>query len=705
MIAQDFILKHIPFGDRIERNGNTYYYEVIDSKTGSFRLKTNSGDYEATSFSAFPDELKIGCEEVAIKQAEVKARSVETELRLNTITAWWSQIPKPKRNREAVADLFILFHKDRLCYSHELRQWLIYNGKFWDFDKAEAVYNFLIGFNKDIIKVIEGEFINPYDTGGLKLKGEAIKWSVGLNNGDALKDVLSIAAKKCAVSLAEFDTKDWLFNVKNGTIDLKTGYLHSHTPKDRITLICDVNYYKGAKYERWDITVLDACGGRADYVRYLQKEFGYGITGLNDEELLIMLLGFPLTGKSTFYEPVFDVIGDYGHYMAFNTLKSSDREGGTPREDLLRLRTCRLVMCSEVNPKTKFDTALVKKITSGEALVARGIHSKHSVEFTPKFKVVVGTNYSPIIPYDDGGSYRRIKVNPFKNTVASDKIDKAIKRTFKGDKAARERILAWLIEGCLMWQRDGLDTEPREVTRANSAYRREQNPLYQFIEDYCIADRFGRATVEQLVNAFNDSKAEYGADEISAKSLGRYMKPLEVDFKKGRDNKQRYYEGIRLKTLDELDKELEFDYIEQSYELEHFNETLERLCSVVKCGEWFLNVVTFDVYNATFPYLFLYNHTHKIINREVGFQTSNVTNVTNVTNVNQQQITQYFFEIFNKLKSAGGVANDQDTLLKVTSEKIKAEHPELGDYDVLGFGNRLVETDKEIQSVLADVTR
>ena len=152
MIAQDFILKHIPFGDRIERNGNTYYYEVIDSKTGSFRLKTNSGDYEATSFSAFPDELKIGCEEVAIKQAEVKARSVETELRLNTITAWWSQIPKPKRNREAVADLFILFHKDRLCYSHELRQWLIYNGKFWDFDKAEAVYNFLIGFNKDIIK-------------------------------------------------------------------------------------------------------------------------------------------------------------------------------------------------------------------------------------------------------------------------------------------------------------------------------------------------------------------------------------------------------------------------------------------------------------------------------------------------------------------------------------------------------------------------
>ena len=139
----------------------------------------------------------------------------------------------------------------------------------------------------------------------------------------------------------------------------------------------------------------------------------------------------------------------YGRSMGFSTLKSNDKEGGAPREDVLRLRSCRLAMCSEVNPKTKFDTALVKKLVSGETVVARGIRAKDSAEYEPKYKIFIGTNYAPIIPFDDKGSYRRIRVNPFKNVIAEDKKDKTLKRTFKNEREARERILAWLIEGAV----------------------------------------------------------------------------------------------------------------------------------------------------------------------------------------------------------------------------------------------------------------
>ena len=702
MKAQDFILKYIPQGDKVEVNGNNYTYSVIDSKVGSFRLKKNSDGYETTYFSAFPDELKAECEEVAVKLATEHQDDRKSERILKIIRAWYEREPTPDRNHEAVAQLFTWYYKDVVCYSKELKEWFFYNGKHWEIDESERIYNDLIFFNKCVIAVISGSFVNRFDQSSERQKQNALKWAVGLNNNRALEDVLHIAAKKCGVSLKEFDKNDWLLNVKNGTIDLKTGYLHSHNPKDRITVIVDANYYKDAKYERWDKTVLEACGGRLDYVRYLQKEFGYGITGLNDEELLMMLLGKESTGKSTFYEPVMEVLGDYAHYMAFNTVKSNDKDGGAPREDLLRLRTSRLVMCSEVNPKTKFDTALVKKITSGEKLVARGIHGKHSVEFTPKFKVVVGTNYSPIIPYDDGGSYRRIKVNPFLNEVDEAKKDKAIKRTFKADQAAKERILAWLVEGCLLWQRDGLDKEPREVTRANSAYRREQNPLSLFIEDYCIADRYGSVTVKQLVDAFNDSKAEYGAEEISAKSLGRLMRPLEVEFKSKSTGKQRYYEGIRLKSEAEREQELDF------YDIEQFNDVLERECSLVKCSEWLINLVTFDVYNATFPYFLQLSNDTCRINAEPCFQTSNVTNEQNKpSQIDQVKLRDIIIQILNKLKK--GMTSHKDITTDAAAEAVAfgvREHDSVFEgYPVEQFYKKLLENDKDVQSIVADCAR
>ena len=51
-----------------------------------------------------------------------------------------------------------------------------------------------------------------------------------------------------------------------------------------------------------DLFLMEACG-HYDYVRYSQKETGYALTGLTDEELLFLLYGDSETGKSTFFGP------------------------------------------------------------------------------------------------------------------------------------------------------------------------------------------------------------------------------------------------------------------------------------------------------------------------------------------------------------------------------------------------------------------
>jgi len=615
----------------------------------------------------------------------------------NKINHWLVYSNYPTRNHEAVAALFAEVHKEAVCYLPALKRWLYYTGKVWAFDNEAAtnVKNILIDFNKDVIDVSR-EYLQAIRRSTpdkeVKYYTDLVKWAAGLNNTPAIDNLLSMLKTKCAASLADFDTNDYLFNVKNGTIDLTTGEKKEHNPGDKITLICDINYNPKARFDRWDSFLLEACW-RVEYVRHLQKEAGYSITGLTDEELLFMPYGDPITGKSTFYEPVTKLLGEYSFYMAFNTLKATDKDGGAPREDLLRLRTARWVTCSEVNKNTKFDTALVKKIVSGENIVARGIRARDSVEFEPRFKVWIATNYAPIVPFDDAGTYRRVRVNPFLNIVASDKIDKTLKRRFKTDIAARERILLWLVEGAVHYFNEGLEDIPREIERANNAYLREQSPLYLFIEDYCVEDRYAGkyvtpelCKVEAFVDAFNGARAEYGAEEITAKSFGRYM--LALHYKPWRDKKKRGYSGIRLKTVSELDDDIGFyDY----------QDAFDALLRYVYSPSL---VVTYDVYMPILAYISTKNKKYRNLYENTPFKRQ----TSSVLNVDQQKLAQYFFTIFKQVKSAGlSVANDQDTLLKAASERIQAAHPELSDYDVYAFGQRLAIEDKQAQALLADV--
>ena len=51
-----------------------------------------------------------------------------------------------------------------------------------------------------------------------------------------------------------------------------------------------------------------------------------------------MLYGLELMRKSTFYKPIMEVLGDYGPYMSFSTLKRSYKGGDAPNEEIQQLK-------------------------------------------------------------------------------------------------------------------------------------------------------------------------------------------------------------------------------------------------------------------------------------------------------------------------------------------------------------------------------
>jgi P4 family phage/plasmid primase-like protien len=604
-------------------------------------------------------------------------------------------------NNETAAELFLNHHGDTVCYASDLGRWLFFDGKAWRIDSGDAVRikNLLLDFNKELIAVASARREGLRMTAGeIKEADKFYSWAVGQNNRPALDNVISIlAARKSAIIVKEFDTQDALFNVGNGTVNLRTGKIQPHDPEDKITILCETDYNPSAVYDRWDSFLLQSCG-RAEYVAYLQKELGYAITGETKDESIFLFYGPPVTGKSTFYEPIKENTGDYSRYVSFSTLKRTEKDGGGPREDLLRLRTCRLAICSEVNKGTKFDTALLKKIASGEPIPARGIHARNSVEFPPKFKILIGTNYPPVIEFDDAGAYRRFKVNPWDNIVLPENIDTELKERFKTDKNARERILAWLIEGAVRYYKEGLRDIPREMERAASEYKRQQNPLYLFIEDYCVEDvgagtldddgkikRRGLCSVDAFVKSYNDAKGEYGAHEnITNKGFGRRMSALPYDTWHDRDG--RGYVGIRIKTIKELDEDTGF------YDVRDARAALE---TVLKTG---VKPVTSDVCTAI-PLLINYKKDlEKEIIGKCNVQTSNVTDPVDQTDLAQELLT-----LFKQIKGASLRFDCDSEIIENISIVIKERHPALDINAVYDFIKRWIKEDKTAQALIADI--
>jgi putative DNA primase/helicase len=66
-----------------------------------------------------------------------------------------------------------------------------------------------------------------------------------------LRAMLAQAQPELTVPLEELDADPMLFNVLNGTIDLRTGALLPHDPKQLITKLSPVLYDPGSTAPRW----------------------------------------------------------------------------------------------------------------------------------------------------------------------------------------------------------------------------------------------------------------------------------------------------------------------------------------------------------------------------------------------------------------------------------------------------------------------
>jgi putative DNA primase/helicase len=125
--------------------------------------------------------------------------------------------------------------------------------------------------------------------------------------------------------------------------------------------------------------------------------------------------------------------------------------------------------------------AKIKSLTGGDKITARFMR-QNFFEFTPQFKLVIAGNHRPGLRNVDEAIRRRLHLVPFTVTIPESERDSRLLEKLKAEYSG---ILAWAVEGCIAWQREGLNP-PAVVRNATAEYLAAEDAIGRWLDDCCV---------------------------------------------------------------------------------------------------------------------------------------------------------------------------------------------------------------------------
>ena len=365
----------------------------------------------------------------------------------------------------------------RYCYTE--KKWYFYNTQKWCADNIGAAERMA----DRSVKAMGAEakvYAQTDANEGTDLQKAFDKHLKSSRSNKSKRAMLAEVQHHVPLLPAQMDKYRMLLNTPSGVIDLRSGELKAHSPDYYFTKITSVDLSSIADCPRWLRFLDDIFAGDRDLIRYIQKALGYSLTGSTAEQCAFFLYGTGKNGKSTFLDVVRGVFGDYAANIQPETIMVKSNAASAINSDIARLKGARLVTSVEPNEGVRINEGLLKQLTGDDTVTARKLYAEE-FEFKPEFKLWMATNHKPIIRGTDTGIWRRIHMIPFTVAIPDDKIDRNLPHKLKAEMTA---IFKWIVDGCMLWQQEGLKM-PRAVLDSVREYRREMDVISAFVSDEC----------------------------------------------------------------------------------------------------------------------------------------------------------------------------------------------------------------------------
>ncbi|WNI28614.1 phage/plasmid primase, P4 family [Streptomyces sp. ITFR-6] len=390
------------------------------------------------------------------------------------------------------------------------------------------------------------ELISSGDDGARKLALKALSNLSIKNVIEVLPSVPGVRAEA-----ADFDARHDLLSVANGTVDLRTGKIHTHTPADMITKRLAVAYHPDAPAERWNQFLTEVFPGHPDLPGFMKRLVGYGCTGSTSEHCFAFMHGQGSNGKSVFLDALIHVFRGVTQATQFSTFEKSVNVGQASPE-LASLRGARLVTASETEKYSRLAEALVKQLTGGDPITCRFLN-QNPFTYVPSFLLLVAGNFKPAILSQDEGTWRRVKLIPFDATFSYARGNKDTTLPARLREEA-EGILAWAVAGAVEWYAQGLG-EPSSVATATQDYRESEDRLQEFLNACTVREEGVRVAPMAIRRTYAEWAEDASLDR--KERLSGWALAIELEsrgFKKDKKRGAWGFNNLRLMTDQEKER-------------------------------------------------------------------------------------------------------------------------------------------------------
>ena len=446
---------------------------------------------------------------------------------------------KSDQTENAMAVEFIDGNQAKLRYVPSWKKWLAWDGKRWKVDvdtsRTTRLARRLVRNYWDRLQHVQSE----------KQQKEWADFCRWANRKTTIENVVSLARCDARTTIDHelLNQNTYFLNLQNGTLDLSTWDFRDHRQTDSITQLANVAFDPKAQCPKWRAFIDLIFGSDDEAKRYIQALLGYSCSGDVGEHILPICYGSGANGKSTLWNAIVELLGDYAMLAPSKLLLGTTNEHDTVIASLYQRR---LVAISEPDEGSKLREARVKELTGDEQITARRMREDYW-SFRRTHKFWLSTNHLPQINGTDEGIWRRIKLIPFR--VDLRKVTEPIPDYHK--LLVREEgpgILNWLLAGFRDWKANGF-IEPQSVINETQSYRGSSDELGRFITDCCDVSPELVVASSELFDAYR----VWGGDM----SQVRFSKQMQTRFAHskrtfGRYRNKQVFEGISLSESDEI---------------------------------------------------------------------------------------------------------------------------------------------------------
>lgn len=409
---------------------------------------------------------------------------------------------KPKESREklipsdfsdtAQAEIFVEHNKDKMLFSYATG-YMFFNGAYWEDGKihAQRLVHELTKQQLNEVNLAINSLYKKIASCGDEKQKEQLKncldkakklksFIIGCRNTGRVKATLHESIPYLSVDVNQLDGDPYLLNMPSGTYNLKTSELQPHCSTDYITKQTTVDLSDDG-IDIWLKCLQTIFQNNTELINYFQEILGLILIGEVKVESLIICQGDGSNGKTTLWNVISRVLGDYCGTISADTLTVNCRRNIKP--ELAELQGKRLVIAPELEEGVRLSTSTLKHLCSRDKITAEK-KFKDPFSFKPSHQIVLYTNPLPNVGSIDEGTWRRIILIPFNVRFSGNNEIKNYEEYLFNN--AGGAVLKWMVEGakkCI--ENDFKLQRPGIVTNAIKNYREDTDWLAQFIDEYC----------------------------------------------------------------------------------------------------------------------------------------------------------------------------------------------------------------------------